>query len=214
MIVDAYAVSQFGVGKRDRWTRHPPPTTELPLPELLNTYSGHTVRRCLRLDGNLTQDKILSMATFYLGVVEPIMASSARWALGNLAKEVQGDHQDCEQGIALTLPELVRLTRATYRFHLLGRFANTDDIPRGSYRMPSVDALFRLWEPWEVEEVFSFYKFAHDVYAKICKDISWDVHPDNPRFDDQQRPPTPRGAFEINMEYDGEFQYNRISRTH
>lgn len=32
---------------------------------------------------------------------------------------------------------------------------------------------------------------------QIFHEIRWDVHEDNPKFEDQQRPPTPEGAFDL-----------------
>ncbi|KAL6353923.1 hypothetical protein LRP88_12918 [Fusarium phalaenopsidis] len=58
-------------------------------------------------------------------------------------------------------------------------------------------ALLNIIEPWEIEELFAFYQFALNVYDKVFTDIYWDLHPDNPKFDDQGRPPTPDGAFDL-----------------
>ncbi|RSL53624.1 hypothetical protein CEP53_007694 [Fusarium sp. AF-6] len=52
-------------------------------------------------------------------------------------------------------------------------------------------------EPWEIEEFYALYQFVCNVYQKIFAHIYWDLHPDNPRFNDQGRPPTPDGAFDL-----------------
>lgn len=57
--------------------------------------------------------------------------------------------------------------------------------------------LFYTPEPWEGDELFSFYQFAKAAYGNVFDDITVEVHPDNPRFDDQDRPPPPVGAFKL-----------------
>lgn len=47
----------------------------------------------------------------------------------------------------------------------------------------------------EAEELLAFYQFAEDVYDGIFDDIEVEVHPDNPRFREETRPPTPDGVF-------------------
>jgi hypothetical protein len=37
-----------------------------------------------------------------------------------------------------------------------------------------------MLEPWEIEELFSFYQFVQDIYSNILNDIRWDLHPNNP----------------------------------
>jgi hypothetical protein len=60
-------------------------------------------------------------------------------------------------------------------------------------------AFLDVLDPWEIEELFSFYQFAQGVYDRILSEIRWDLHPDNPKFDDQGRPPTPEQAFNLDI---------------
>lgn len=47
------------------------------------------------------------------------------------------------------------------------------------------------------------YVFAKGQFNQIFNDIHWDVHQENPRFEGQDRPPTPDGAFDFDSA--GEF---------
>ena len=47
------------------------------------------------------------------------------------------------------------------------------------------------------------YVFAKEQFNQIFNDIHWDVHQGNPRFEGQDRPPTPDGAFDFDSA--GEF---------
>lgn len=97
--------------------------------------------------------------------------------------------------------EWQRCLRATYRFQLLCCVAKPElglgrEIPT-SYAI----RIFYTPEHWESEELVCFYQFASGVYENIFDAIAVEVHPDNPRFDDQDRPPTPEGAFELNSSF-------------
>jgi hypothetical protein len=91
--------------------------------------------------------------------------------------------------------EKLRLTRAIYRFQLLCQVADPADTALLSSREETVRAFLDLLEPWEIEELFSFYQFAQDVYDRALKDIRWHLQPHNPKFEDQRQPPTPEWAF-------------------
>ena len=64
-------------------------------------------------------------------------------------------------------------------------------------------------EPWEVEEMVCIYVFAKEQFNQIFNDIHWDVHQENPRFEGQDRPPTPDGAFDFDSA--GEFSLILLS---
>jgi hypothetical protein len=126
----------------------------------------------------------------------------ARWALGNLTAQLQKDLKE-QHYDPLSMTEETRIVRALYRFQLsclLFGNASRADLwtrhwgPKESIRIPN---LFESIEPWEIEEIGCVYEFARDKFLQVFRDIQQDVHPDNPRFDDQRRPPTPDGAFEL-----------------
>lgn len=62
-------------------------------------------------------------------------------------------------------------------------------------------SLFCTPEPWESENLSSFHQFAENIYEVVFDairiEIRIEIHPNNVRFDDQDRPPTLVGAFEL-----------------
>jgi hypothetical protein len=104
--------------------------------------------------------------------------------------------------MSLSDTEEIRILRALYRFELCCNiFGN--GIPTPHYlprRFEAVDILKNficLYEPWEVEEIVCINAFAKDLYDLVFMEIAWDLHPDNSRFAEQRRPPTPEGAFDL-----------------
>ncbi|CAN8095240.1 unnamed protein product [Discula destructiva] len=130
------------------------------------------------------------MVSFYFQTAAPVAKYYLQQALKNLD----------ERAGEVSNIEWQRCLRAAYRFQLLCcavksarliRDIHDDTLERLAER------LFYTPEPWEGEELSSFYQFAEAVYEHISDDITAEVHPDNARFDDQDRPPTPEGAFEL-----------------
>lgn len=195
--VDAYAVNQSTVLAGD---------TEQKTTWDLNPYLEQSKRRYLSLAEKNTQEEATSMAAFYFHTVNPIAAHYARWSRDNLATFVAEDSHSHQKEVThiLTDMETVRFTRAIYRFQVLCQAAGINrDRGFGSIsrsmrsREETVLAILDVIEPWEIEEMFSFYQFAQEVYDNIFSKIRWDLHSDNPKFDDQRRPPTPDGAFDL-----------------
>lgn len=192
--VDAYAVCLYATQDRD--------TRQDGFLKLLY-HSSKSSRQFLPLVDKLTLDETMKAVFFYLQSVKPLIEYYARWILNNLAKEINKDacsQESSQESIQVTLTrtEELRLTRAVYRFQLLCQLADrADDTTSISSRAERVEAFLDLLEPWEIEELFSFYQFAQGVYDRTLNDIRWDLHPDNPKFDDQSRPPTPEGAFDL-----------------
>lgn len=172
-------------------------TSKENLHEFLRTYSEDARLRFHPRVEELTQDEAVGMTFFYFRYVRPTMEHFTPWARDNLAKTSPLSLQDSDQDIALTRTETLRLSRAIYRFQILCNLADPTNWAMRSSREQMVEKLFEILEPWEIEEVFCLYQFSWSVYDKVFKDIFWDVHPDNPKFDDQVRPPTPDGAFEL-----------------
>jgi hypothetical protein len=150
------------------------------------------------LTERLTEDEALGIVTFHSSIIKPLAQCYTRWAMANLADETK----DPPSRERLSRTEETRLLRALYRFqlccNLFGRGRH------GTFRQPklgfhSVDILKILnciFEPWEVEEIACIYTFAKEKYDQTFRDIRWDVHEENPRFEGQ-RPPTPEGAFDL-----------------
>ncbi|KEZ41558.1 hypothetical protein SAPIO_CDS7725 [Scedosporium apiospermum] len=187
-IDDAYAVYMFA-------PQHNPEKEVIA--ELVTWYSEQTP-----VD-KLPRDAVLSMVTLYSYSVKPISEHFACWMLDDLTAQTGKNPQNYPEKVVLTSTETMRLARAIYRFQLFCELTR-----RGAVRTPRdnlearITAFFDMIEPWGIEELFSFYKFVSSIYDKILDDIRWDLHPDNPKFDDQDRPPTPTGAFEFDSEWD------------
>lgn len=164
---------------------------------LLKSYSEETWRRPMPLVGQLTEDGAIQMASFFLGHVKPITERFGRWALDNLAREVEQHGKGKEKETTPSHTEMMRLTRATYRFQLLSQLVDSNDWSKRQNAESSIQALFDNIQPWAVEELLSFYEFAEEIYHGVFNRIRWDVHPQNPKFNDQHRPPTPDGAFDL-----------------
>jgi predicted ATPase len=152
------------------------------------------------LADHLTEAEAASIVGEYSSLIRPIAQEYARWALENLGKETHTEHH---QGEPVSTVEQTRITRALYRFHLCCRmFGARDDweVWRSDWlrqsKLSTTKFMLTL-EPWEVEQFASVYAFIRAKYEQVFDDIQSDVHPDNPRFDDQRRPPTPDGAFEL-----------------
>lgn len=190
--VDAYAVHLLATQDGD---------TKQTIAEFLEPYSENTLRRCLPFIDRLTQDEAISMVAYYFHSIKPISEYYAALILDNLTHELRNGPRGHQKAPGLdSETERMRLMRAVYRFQLLCQLADPDQRAR-AIKIPSQEAaaqdLLNVLQPWEVEELVSIYQFVEDVYNKIFDDVTWDLHPDNPRYDDQRRPPTPDGAFEL-----------------
>ncbi|UPK92056.1 hypothetical protein LCI18_002991 [Fusarium solani-melongenae] len=163
--------------------------------DFLEWYSEKCSQRAVAITDDLTEGVASTIAGFYLRSVKPVVEDCARRMLDNLAKSAGNNHGD-QQKIQPSRTEMMRLTRAAYRFQLLCQLTSPERTSRSSAE-ENLLALLNIIEPWEIEELFAFYQFALDVYDKVFTDIYWDLHPDNPKFDDQGRPPTPDGAFDL-----------------
>ena len=121
--------------------------------------------------GKLSESDIIGMDAFYLHSVKPVPDHFACWALGNLAKEIKQNGIETQKEVALSPTEWVRLTRAAYRFHLLSELVDLDDWSKWNYREISTQALLDSVQPWEIEELYSFYVFAEGIYDEILNRI-------------------------------------------
>lgn len=105
--------------------------------------------------GELTHDETLGLGSFYFNFVEPLMERYARWALNNLAREVG---EDAPRQVELTRADEIRLIRAIYRFQLLGQLQSPDSEARsGGGAWVAMSKFVEVLEPWEFEELLSFY---------------------------------------------------------
>jgi hypothetical protein len=152
----------------------------------------------------ITQNEAIQMANFYLRLVKPVLDHFIQSMWDELAELTTDDHQgDSPQLPQLSHTEMLRFTRAAYRYQIICQVAGRQAsdmrwIAHAKHdEEDQVTALYNLLEPWEVEEIVCFYQFAQRECDLAVNKVVWDLHQDNPRFDDQSRPPTPDGAFDL-----------------
>ncbi|KAJ3544460.1 hypothetical protein NM208_g3039 [Fusarium decemcellulare] len=151
--------------------------------DFLEWYSENCSQRAAPITNELTEGVASSMAGFYLGSVKSIVEYCARSMLDDLKKKADNNHGDQEK-VQPSRIEMMRLTRAAYRFQLLCQLVSPERNSRTS-REDTLQAFMNIMEPWQIEELFAFYQFAYNVYDKVFTDIYWDLHLDNPKFNDQ-----------------------------
>ena len=149
----------------------------------------------------LTEEQIATVVSFHTSVVEPLVQLYTGWTLANLADKIE----DPQCYKPLSKMEETRLFRAFYRFQLCCNLFGTGRHRTLRYHRLNFDSLdilrffFCLFEPWEVEEIACIYTFAKEKYNQIFREIRWDVHKDNPKFE-CTRPFTPPEAFDLDSD--------------
>jgi hypothetical protein len=156
-------------------------------------------RRSLTQYLSLTEGEAVGIAAFHSSIIKPLIRHNTSWALDNLANETKNSrsHQP------LSRTEETRLLCALYRFelccNLFGRGRHGTIWQKPDFKPEDILKMFIcIFEPWEVEEIACMYTFSEEKYVRIFRDILWDVHEENPKFADQ-RPPTPKGAFDFEI---------------
>lgn len=143
--------------------------------------------------------EVQKVASYYIHVVRPMIRHFSRSVMEEFIrrtglsghKDRQLDSQD-----ELSAMEMIRFTRAIYRFQFICHIANSES--RGANVDETVKRLFDAVQAWEAQELIICCRFAEDMYERLLlQDVYWDFHQDNPKFDDQRRPPTPEGAFDL-----------------
>lgn len=167
----------------------------------LNLYSNKLSEQNVGPLKELSFEEVIAMVVFYMGIVSPLVPRFNRWTGDNYVKARDNFARPIDTRLdqyPLSRVETLRIVRAAYHFQLLchvaADFPMFQASPTGD---TSVEGFLRLLEPWHVEELYSFYIFIRITYDEILERVAWDLHPDNPRFDDQGRSPTPDGAFEV-----------------
>ncbi|KAH7130725.1 hypothetical protein B0J11DRAFT_523957 [Dendryphion nanum] len=152
------------------------------------------------LDDEIPEDQIINMVSFLTSTVQPFMALYAQWAQDVLRIP--------EAIKPLSSSEYIRIARAMYRFqlycHLFGNSSRNIQ-PQLTFEPHDIlKTFFCNYKPWEVEEILCIFSFAADAYDQTFHIIHQDVHPNNARFDEQGRPPTPDGAFDLDNSWNRE----------
>lgn len=148
-------------------------------------------------------DEVISILTFHHTVITPLTEYYANWILDNFTKETTNSPQSHEP---LSRTEWRRLVRALYRFQLYCTVFGRIKDRQWWLEFEEMDILrifMEIYQPWEVEEIACIHTFAEKRVDQVFDDIYWDVHKDNPRFENHGRPTTPPGAF--NFDSGGQF---------
>lgn len=195
--VDADAVYQSGLGSFSK--RRTPAS----LMQLLQSYRD---RRSLSvyppLKETFTMDEITSMVSFHLSIIMPLSRDYTGWTLGNLTKETKKEPPPKR----LSRTEETRLVRALYRYQLYCNLFGAAIRCIGALKCyiwssDEDEEMFKMflciYKSWEIEEIACIYAFVTTKIDSVLDEIRWDVHKDNPRFEGAQRPPTPKGAFDL-----------------
>ena len=195
-IVDACAVYQSELEFSKTWVKEK-------VPQFLESYQNRRSLSQYPLLKTIALDEDISIVTFHFSIIKPLAHYYASWALGNLAEKTK----DLQSLMPLSKTEETRLVRALYRFQLWCNVFGDGPYrfyPRRKLPIRPLEALkmfIDIYEPWEVEGVVCIHTFTKEMFNKVFDDIYWDVHQDNPIFEDKERPPTPEGAFDL----DGQF---------
>lgn len=151
----------------------------------------------------IKEDEAILMVKMYVSTIKPIAERYAVLALANL-REQTGDE---DQPAPLSKTEKRRIMRALYRFQFsccCFSGVRREDLVKGKSWSYAVTGTASEWmitiEPWEIEEFVCIYDFIKYKYAKALRDVEWDVHPDNPKFNAQGWSPMPPGAFLLDLD--------------
>ena len=179
---DAHFVNHFEVHAHLR---------KFSISHVLDMYS-EALSRQPTTSGNIL-DAAKEMARFYLKSVKDVLE---KYTLRTLDKLVDvSKAETCNRQVSRM--ETLRFTRAIYRFQL---FCQIITKSRNDHLVKNLDRFIIILEPWEAEELFSFYHYVEDTYRDILGSIAQDVSPDNPKFQDQDTPNTPDGAFWLEID--------------
>ena len=151
---DAYTVYLFADQREDR---------KQALADFLKCYTENTFQRQLLLVDKLTEEEAVSITAFHFRYIKTLAENYTRWMLANIdeAKDAATGSYSYQPSVMLTSTETMRVTRVIYRFQLLCYLASTSDkcfwLSR-NHRNEILQAFLHTLEPWEVEELYSFYQ--------------------------------------------------------
>lgn len=143
------------------------------------------------------EDDVIRIASFHTSVIRTFMQQYATWTRASL--EGLSEPKD------LSRTEARRIVRGLYRFQMFcslfgparggGNFFYDDGLLEAEERL---QLLLDVYEAWEIEEILCINVFVHAKYRVLFEQVEWDLHPDNPSFDDVRTGPhTPPGAFHL-----------------
>ncbi|KAF5981523.1 hypothetical protein FCOIX_4171 [Fusarium coicis] len=133
-----------------------------------------------------SEDDVVRIASFHTSVIRYLMQEYAVWAHANL--------EDLSEPKELSRTEERRILRGLYRFQIFcglfgpargGGYFFDEDSLLNPERM--LQLLLNLYEPWEIEEILCINAFVHAKYRAFFEQVKWDLNPENPSFDDDNR---------------------------
>ncbi|KAK4198574.1 hypothetical protein QBC40DRAFT_283561 [Triangularia verruculosa] len=153
----------------------------------------------------LSNSQVDDMVCFHLRIVNPLIRIFVEWALRNLTLDTEGVWKPItEAERMLSATETLRLTRAMYRYQLMCNLLGSgpySEYPPSWYSVSGYEDFFQAFltnfAAFELEEVRCIFDWAVNRYDKVFQAVAADLHANNPRFDDQARPPTPTGSFDF-----------------
>ncbi|KAK4034323.1 hypothetical protein C8A01DRAFT_49262 [Parachaetomium inaequale] len=198
VLVEAYT-HQASSALSYRLRKMPQRTLQQAVTQVIDDY---VELRCLSINNvvdHCSIDELAAMASFYGTIIQPLLLECAARFQQNL------ENPSTELGTCWSTTERIRPLRALYRFEIFQDLFGYHD-PESRFDSPKVLAMFfGIFHPWEVEEINCIDHLIRARYDRVFDDIKWDVHKTNPRFGVRTTPMTPKGAFDLDS------QYNRLS---
>lgn len=126
-------------------------------------------RELIELCKEISEEDCLNMASFHNRVVQPLIeryVANASRTLDDLKVT------NFMESAPLSGVEMARLYRGFYRFELACMFYGRVHIDAGENLFSGADIVqnyFRIFEPWEVQEIFCVHLFVKERYRAIVK---------------------------------------------
>ncbi|KAM0424524.1 hypothetical protein ACHAPT_010239 [Fusarium lateritium] len=170
VIVDAYAVYSFAAQnpKPDRFV-------------FLQWYSDVTKERRLPRIEDICEDAAIAMSAFFFRLAEPIFEHYSRVTLSNMVIELLSRSLHHRPKPTLSSTEAMRYRRAIYRFQLLCQLIDTTDWTVYRIHIRIAQEFLHVLEPWETEEVFTFYQYVEQARNDVVEEIRSDPRSLDPR---------------------------------
>ncbi|TVY75295.1 hypothetical protein Focb16_v004944 [Fusarium oxysporum f. sp. cubense] len=160
--------------------------------QFLETYDvqhrEHYKTKSLLLD----KDQVIPAVTFHSKIVKPLAYRFVTW--------VQRHHDKLISPAQLSTTETGRILRAFYRYQLFCNLFGVDVQSRHGIGTDEerLEEYLDKFQPWEIEEILCINAFIEDKYSQVLDQVTWNFHPNNPKWDAEQTDPsTPEGAYNI-----------------
>ncbi|KAF9765755.1 hypothetical protein IL306_001895 [Fusarium sp. DS 682] len=140
----------------------------------------------------LDKEQIIPVVAFHSKTVKPLASQFVTWT--------QSHHASLSSPAQLSTTEARRILRAFYRYQLFcNLFGLVGQSRQGICTSEErLEWFLDIFEPWEIEEILCVNAFVEDKYKQVLREVTWDFHPDNPRWDAERTDPsTPEGAYNI-----------------